>query len=141
MLAAYRDARDHFVARLGDARLTQPWFLRHVPVWLAIFRSHGLAPRDGLRVLEIGSWEGLSCRFALDRPPGSHRADDVLVDAIRRFEAWRPGGVMICDDYLWKFYDRARDNPGAAINAFLRLKKCSYDLIHAGWQVAIVKRR
>ncbi|MFM7107088.1 MAG: class I SAM-dependent methyltransferase [Planctomycetaceae bacterium] len=204
--AENRDAGERFAASLDAARISQTWFLRHVPMWLAIFKRQGLAGRRGIRVLEVGSWEGLSCRFVLDQLAGSvitcvdtwegadehvgradaldelearfdhntrrygdrvvkwkgtsqayfaactprecfdlvyidgsHRADDVLVDAVLGFEALAVGGVMILDDYLWKYYDRPGDNPGAAINAFLRLKQGSYDLIHAGSQVVIAK--
>jgi len=208
--ARHRSAQEHFAKSVHDARLTHTWFLRHVPTWPFIFEARGLLRRPGLRILEIGSWEGLSCRFVLDHLPGSvitcvdtwagadehvaatgaaaaaladlearfdanthaygdrvtkwkgtsqeyfatcrprecfdlvyvdgsHRADDVLVDAVRGFEALAPGGVMIFDDYLWKYYDRPQDNPGAAINAFLRLKRGRYDLLHVGSQVAIAK--
>lgn len=208
--AASRAAAQRFADGLHDARFTETWFLRHVPTWLEILDRQGLTRRTGLRVLEIGSWEGLSCRFILDQLPGSvvtcvdtwgggdeyafhaaggaaadvearfdhnthahadrvvkwkgtsqayfaahapracfdlvyvdgsHRADDVLVDAVRGFEALAPGGVMILDDYLWKHYERPQDNPGAAINAFLRLKRGLYVVLHAGSQVAIVKSR
>jgi len=208
--AAHTAAQERFAASLGDARIGERWFLRHVPTWLAILDGRGLSRRHGLRVLEIGSWEGLSTRFMLDQLPGStvtcvdtwagadehagdtdtaagpladlearfdhnvrgyggrvvkhkgtsqayfaahaprecfdlvyvdgsHRADDVLVDCLRGFEALAVGGVMICDDYLWRFYARSRDNPAAAINAFLRLKRGLYTLLHAGTQVAVAK--
>lgn len=206
----HRAAQDRFRHGLRDLWTSQDWFSRHIPTWLDIFERRGLLEREGLRILEIGSWEGLSCRFLLDSLPGSvitcidtwsgsdehgdgsavgggvtagiearfdhnthgyedrvvkwkgtsqsyfaaraprecfdlvyvdgsHRADDVLVDALLGFEALAVGGVMVFDDYLWKHYPRARDNPGAAINAFLRLKRDSYALLHAGSQVAIAK--
>lgn len=206
--AAHRAAQERFANSLGDARIGERWFLRHIPAWLTIFEGRGLVRRSGLRVLEIGSWEGLSSRFILDHLPGSmitcvdtwggadehaggdatladlearfdhnlgpygdrvrkhkgtsqeyftahaprecfdlvyvdgsHRADDVLVDAVRGFEALAVDGVMIFDDYLWKYYARANDNPAAAVNAFLRLKRGLYTLLHAGTQVAIAKTR
>ena len=207
-----RSAQQRLAESLHDARFTQTWFLRNVPTWLSILEVRDLLGRTGLRILEIGSWEGLSCRFVLEHLPGSvvtcvdtwagadehvtqsgtkaaelaelearfdhntrgygdrvrkwkgksqqyfaaceprecfdlvyvdgsHRADDVLLDAIHGFAALAPGGVMIFDDYLWKYYDEPRDNPGAGINAFLRLKRGRYDLLHAAWQVAIAKSR
>jgi len=209
---AHGAVQERFAASLGDARIGERWFLRHIPTWLAILDGQGLLHRPGLRILEIGSWEGLSTRFILEHLPGSvitcvdtwsgadehagetaaaggalaglearfdhnlqsygarvvkhkgtsqayfaacvprecfdlvyidgsHRADDVLVDAVRGFEALAVDGVMVFDDYLWKYYARTNDNPAAAINAFLRLKRGLYTLLHAGTQVAIAKTR
>ena len=204
--------QERFAASLGDAHIGERWFLRHIPTWLTILDGRGLSLRQGLRILEIGSREGVSTRFMLDHLPGSvitcvdtwggadehvgetaaaggalaglearfdhnlrsygarvvkhkgtsqayfaacaprecfdlvyidgsHRADDVLVDAVRGFEALAVDGVMVFDDYLWKYYARTNDNPAAAINAFLRLKRGLYTLLHAGTQVAIAKTR
>ena len=59
--------------------------------------------------------------FDLVSVDGSHRSEDVLVDAVLGFAATKIGGAMIFDDSLWCHYDRINDNPAAAINAFLRL--------------------
>lgn len=72
---------------------------------------------------------------------GSHYVDDVIIDAIKGFEALKIGGLMIFDDYFWWYYDRPMDNTSGAINAFLRLKRGEYDLIYVGWQVHIRKCR
>lgn len=40
--------------------LSSYWFLTHIPVWSWIFRPKS---SEVLRILEIGSWEGLSVRF------------------------------------------------------------------------------
>lgn len=70
---------------------------------------------------------------------GSHHCDDVVIDAIKCFELLNVGGIMIFDDYLWGYYPRAIDNPAAAVNAFLRLKKGSYKLILVYEQLIIEK--
>ncbi|HBH25814.1 MAG TPA: hypothetical protein DDX54_00195 [Rhodospirillaceae bacterium] len=70
---------------------------------------------------------------------GSHYADDVMLDLVMGFDALKTGGVMLMDDYLWKFYARPRDNPAGAINAFLRMKAGLYRILHVGWQVHIQK--
>lgn len=70
---------------------------------------------------------------------GSHRADDVVIDAIKCFELLKVGGIIIFDDYLWRYYPRAIDNPAIAINAFLRIKKGSYKVVRVYEQLIIEK--
>lgn len=77
--------------------------------------------------------------FDLIYVDGSHHCDDVLIDAVKGFERLRVGGIMIFDDYLWRFYPRLEDNPAAAINAFLRLKKGCYKVVNVYWQLIIEK--
>lgn len=53
---------------------------------------------------------------------GSHQAADVLADLVLSFLILKPGGLMICDDYLWSMEtDGAQDvlnSPKIAIDAF-----------------------
>ncbi len=70
---------------------------------------------------------------------GSHHADDVIVDAIRSFEHLNVGGVMVLDDYLWRFYPRDAENPARAINGFLRLVEGRYRIVMTYRQLALVK--
>ncbi len=61
-------------------------------------------------------------RFDLIYIDGSHRAPDVLFDAVVAFKLLKPGGLMIFDDYLWhdpsiESFDPLR-NPKIAIDAF-----------------------
>lgn len=70
---------------------------------------------------------------------GSHRSEDVLVDAIHGFAATKAGGAMIFDDYVWRYYDRINDNPAAAINAFLRLLAGRYRLEMVYHQLILTK--
>jgi hypothetical protein len=72
---------------------------------------------------------------------GSHHVDDVIVDVVKSFELLKVGGVMIFDDYLWKYYPKASDNPCAAINAFLKIKKGYYRIIYVGYQLHLVKTK
>jgi methyltransferase family protein len=78
-------------------------------------------------------------RFDLVYVDGSHHSDDVIVDAIKGFELLNVGGVMILDDYLWRFYAHRNDDPAAAIHAFLRLKAGSYELFMVYAQVILRK--
>lgn len=70
---------------------------------------------------------------------GSHYCDDVIIDAIKCFEILNVGGVMVFDDYFWRYYTRVQDNPAVPINIFLRLKKGSYKIIRLYYQLVIEK--
>lgn len=97
----------------------------------------------------ITKYKGTSFSYFNDHPSGnvfdliyvdgSHHCDDVIIDAIKCFAMLKVGGIMIFDDYLWKYYPRAIDNPAAAINAFLRLKKGSYKIVRLYSQLIIEK--
>ena len=70
---------------------------------------------------------------------GSHHCDDVIIDAIKCFEMLKVGGVMVFDDYFWRYYPKVLDNPAAPINMFLRLKEGSYKIIRLYYQIIIEK--
>lgn len=70
---------------------------------------------------------------------GSHYCDDVIIDAIKCFEMLKVGGVMIFDDYFWRYYINKIENPAGAINLFLRLKKGQYRIIRFYYQIVIIK--
>ena len=78
-------------------------------------------------------------KFDLIYVDGSHRCEDVVIDAIKSFEQLKIGGILIFDDYLWRYYPRAIDNPVSAINAFLRIKHGSYKLVRVYEQLIIEK--
>lgn len=61
-------------------------------------------------------------KFDLIYIDGSHYVDDVLIDALKAFQILNIGGIIIFDDYFWKFYENSKFNPATAINMFLRLK-------------------
>jgi len=78
-------------------------------------------------------------RFDLIYVDGSHHCDDVMIDAIKCFEILKVGGVLVFDDYLWRYYPSFIDNPAAAINLFLKLKKGSYKIVRVYYQIIIEK--
>jgi predicted O-methyltransferase YrrM len=80
-------------------------------------------------------------RFDLIYVDGSHRAGDVLADAILCFEMLRVGGILVFDDYLWRRYQNPRENPAGAINALLKMKRGSYELLMVHWQLVLRKTR
>lgn len=79
------------------------------------------------------------CYYDFIYVDGSHHCDDVLLDAIKSFEMLKVGGIMVFDDYFWRYYPRAIDNPAAAINLFLRAKKDQYKIVRLYYQIIIVK--
>ena len=70
---------------------------------------------------------------------GSHHSDDVLVDAIKCFEMLAAGGLLIFDDYFWRYYSKEIDNPAGAINSFLRLKRHQLEIVCFDYQVIVRK--
>ena len=70
---------------------------------------------------------------------GSHHSDDVILDAIKGFQALKIGGIMIFDDYFWSEYENNLHNPAIAINFFLRLKKGDFKILALYDQLVIQK--
>jgi len=88
---------------------------------------------------EFFSAQALRAQFDLVYVDGSHYCDDVIVDAVKAFDQLKVGGILIFDDYLFRFYERPADNPAAAINAFLRLKSGDYELFMVYAQIILCK--
>ena len=73
---------------------------------------------------------------------GSHKAPNVLEDAVLAFLVLKRGGVMIFDDYLMKS-DTPNDPytmPKMAIDSWLYLYKGKLDVIGHSYQVAVIKK-
>jgi len=76
---------------------------------------------------------------------GSHQAPDVLADLVLAFQVLRPGGVLICDDYLWSNEgpgtEDVLNSPKIAIDAFTTIfrRKLAYAVNARMWQFACVK--
>jgi predicted O-methyltransferase YrrM len=70
---------------------------------------------------------------------GSHRATDVLLDLVNSWDRLRSGGLLLIDDYLWKHYKTAGDNPCSAVNAFVSIYKKQVRFLRVGYQVYIQK--
>lgn len=51
--------------------LSNDWFSSHVPFWLSAIENYDLRDKH-LKVLEIGSWEGLSSFFILSEIPNAY---------------------------------------------------------------------
>ena len=79
---------------------------------------------------------------------GSHRAGNVLGDAVLSWELLKPGGIMIFDDYCLDGSDLGPDEtalplelvPKSAIDAFLLTYGSELEILHRYYQVAVQKR-
>jgi hypothetical protein len=71
---------------------------------------------------------------------GSHRAADVLTDAVLSFGLLRLGGLMIFDDYLLAEslgHPPSLDDPKRGIDAFTAVYARRLDIVLCGYQLAI----
>ena len=103
-------------------------------------------------VLRTDSFAGLTgllasgARADLVYVDGSHEAPDVLADLVLAFRLLPPGGVVLCDDYLWSREETARADvlgcPKLAIDAFTNIHRRRIDLLEWGyaWQHAFRRR-
>lgn len=85
--------------------------------------------------------DGRTCDFVY--VDGSHRAADVLEDLVLGFRALRPGGLLICDDYLGgagSNPDLTLGSPKAAVDAFTTIYRDRLELLHWGYQAAVAKK-
>jgi len=70
---------------------------------------------------------------------GSHRAPDVLEDAVLALRLLKPGGLMIFDDYAWELNSPEIDRPDGAINTFYQFYRDQLEVVHKGYQVIFRK--
>ena len=86
--------------------------------------------------VEVRAGDSLAelCRLVVEEPTrefdfisidASHRACDVIGDAVLAFRMLRPGGVMAFDDYLWSPFRTGSEDPLStpkmAVDAFTTL--------------------
>lgn len=198
-------------------RFTEDWLSMHLPHWERLFFALlGWDPEAPRQVVEIGSFEGRSTLWFLDRLlrhpdsriacidtfeggaehdaaqtaglherfranleasgqahkaevlrgdsvsglaalvargtradlvyiDGSHEAPDVLADLVLGFRLLPPGGLVLCDDYLWTREETTRadilDSPKLAIDVFTNIHRRRIVFPEWGyhWQVAFQK--
>jgi Methyltransferase domain len=92
----------------------------------------------GLRILLEAADISDEFRYDFIYIDGSHNACDVLSDAVLCWPLLRAGGILIFDDFLWRFQGPLTE-PMMAIDAFLRCYEGKYKLLFKGWQVALEK--
>ncbi len=72
---------------------------------------------------------------------GSHKAADVLMEAVLCWLLLKPEGVLMFDDYPWQGpYTDPLMMPRIAIDAFLSINAGQYEVLHKQWMVIIRKR-
>jgi len=70
---------------------------------------------------------------------GSHRAKDVLTDAILSWLLLKKDGILIFDDYKWRPFPREIENPFPAIITFLDYWQDEYEIAYKDYQVILRK--
>jgi hypothetical protein len=103
-MAAVEARFDRNVARANASR---PWLHLHK------IKS---ASRLALARLLV---EGHGASFDFIYVDGGHHAFEVLGDLVLAFDLCRKGGVIVCDDYLWDYYDNPLLTPKTGIDAFV----------------------
>lgn len=71
---------------------------------------------------------------------GSHKASDVLEDAVLSFRLLKKNGVMMFDDYIWPINLPEIEKPKLGIDAFLQTFEGQYELLHKEGQVFLRKK-
>jgi predicted O-methyltransferase YrrM len=78
-------------------------------------------------------------QFDLVYIDGSHHSRDVILDAIQGFAHLKVNGIMIFDDYLWRFYPAIFHNAAAALHLFIKLHSFELNLLRASYQLIVQK--
>lgn len=71
----------------------------------------------------------------------SHLVHDVLRDTMLCWDLLKVGGILIFDDYPFVGKTDPRDQPKAAIDAFLETFEDHYKLLYKQWQVVVERVR
>lgn len=139
------------------------WFLQNILTdptstldCIDLFTGLGLEPRFDHNVKLSGSAEQVTkhkgrsedilpklpkAHFDAIYVDGSHRAANVLMDAMLAWHLLKPGGIMFFDDYLWQLDTPPADRPQMAIDLFLEAHHAELEVLHHDYQVAIRRRQ
>lgn len=93
--------------------------------------SHEILKNLGMSRTYVG-------RFDFAYIDGSHWPVDVLEDSVLVWPLVKSGGIIIWDDYEWKYKGQFTE-PKIAIDAFLHVYDRKYIMIDRGYQVCIQK--
>ena len=114
---------------------------------LEVFKNNILYKKEQVNILQGKSFDQLlhlqqkQLEYDFIYVDGSHEAKHVLQDAILSFELLKVGGIMIFDDYLWgDFTNNPSMTPKIAIECFAKSYEKQIDILHAQYQVAILKK-
>lgn len=70
---------------------------------------------------------------------GNHSYNYVLNDAINSFKRLKKNGIIIFDDFLWKYYEDINQNPIGAIKEFIKLFFFQIKIVSINYQIIIKK--
>jgi predicted O-methyltransferase YrrM len=77
--------------------------------------------------------------FSIIYVDGNHFFDEVQNDLKESWSILRKGGILIMDDYIWDWYKNPKENPGYAINLFLKNNYKNLKILHMAEIVIIQK--
>ena len=95
----------------------------------------------GLSAVEIAKQVAQGNQFDLIYVDGGHTTIDCITDAVIAWQALKPGGVMILDDYLWQDRPVGPMHPKPAIDAFLNFFYADLTVLYMNYQVAVQKKK
>lgn len=80
-------------------------------------------------------------RFDFAYVDGSHKSQNVMLDAIQSFRLLKNGGILAFDDYPWKWQGDEVESPGIAIDCFLKIYSKEIEVLtnKNEWQVWLRK--
>lgn len=135
---------DHLCAH-EDSRLTCVDIFSDPDAEARFDHNIALSPRAGqVRKHRSTSHDWLvqqdQATFDLIYVDGSHRASDVLLDAMLSWRLLKRGGRLLFDDYLWAL-DKKKplERPQLAVDLFLSAQPAGMTLLYRGYQVLVAK--
>ena len=78
-------------------------------------------------------------RFDLIYVDGSHYRDDVMIDALLSWKILELNGVLIFDDYVWRWEHESADRPKDAVEYFVYSHLSELKILHKGAQFIVKK--
>ena len=79
-------------------------------------------------------------RFGWIYVDASHKARDVLSDAVMAWHLLVKGGVMVFDDYAWEIAQGELNRPKIALDAFLSIFGDELDILDKHYQLIVRKK-
>ena len=73
--------------------------------------------------------ENKDLKFDVIYVDGDHYSDQVSLDCLNAWALLKKDGILICDDYIWSYFDDIKKNPCYAINMFLKEIKNKYKIL------------
>jgi predicted O-methyltransferase YrrM len=92
----------------------------------------------------LSRWYGGGVRFDFIYLDGGKEAARVMDQSVLAWRMLAPGGILIWDDYGWKWTEgcpcaRPAQPPAVAIDAFLAVYAPELEMVSKAWQVAVRK--